>query len=222
MNRPNQVNVPQLIRRFGQQALLLTSAFATAVLIAIAFRPARVATVDFSSASQSFRPPVIGEAEREAAQAKLAEAMERFANAAQKAPEPAIAQEPDPAPDVVASRAAEPAPPTVADKTTAPAASAQPTFPPLSEADMRRLNGKAAQALRDGDVVGARLILERAIEGGDAGALLTLAETYDPKALARVNAKVVKPDLARARALYLEALEKGVTGARTKLDALNR
>jgi len=66
---------------------------------------------------------------------------------------------------------------------------------------MRRLGDKAAQAVRDGDIFGARLILERAIEAGDANALLALAETYDPKALARMNAKSVKGDPVRARAL---------------------
>jgi hypothetical protein len=95
-------------------------------------------------------------------------------------------------------------------------------MPTLSEADMRRLNSKAAQAIRDGDILGARLTLERTVEAGDANALLALAETYDPKALIRMNAKGVKGDATHARKLYAEALARGVSEARGRLDALDR
>jgi hypothetical protein len=76
--------------------------------------------------------------------------------------------------------------------------------------------------MRDGDIYGARLILERAIEGGDVNALMALAETYDPRGLARMNAKGVKPDPGRARSLYTQALAKGVATAQAKLDALEK
>jgi len=98
----------------------------------------------------------------------------------------------------------------------------RPTLPHLSDADLRRLGDKAAQAIRDGDFFGARLTLERAIEGGDANALMALAETYDPRGLARMNAKGMKPDPARARSLYTQALAKGVASAQAKLDALEK
>jgi hypothetical protein len=117
-------------------------------------------------------------------------------------------------PQIAAPPAAAPA----ATPTSAPASS----LPPLGDADLRRLGDKASQAIRDGDIYGARLILERTIEGGDANALLALAETYDPKALARMNVKSVKGDIARARALYTQALGKGVAAARARLDALDR
>jgi hypothetical protein len=84
------------------------------------------------------------------------------------------------------------------------------------------MNGKAAQAIRDGDILGARLILERTIEGGDAKALLALAETYDPKALIRMNAKGVKGDAAHARKLYGQALARGVSEARGRLETLDQ
>ncbi len=215
----------RLIRRFGPQALLLTSAFATAVLLALVFRPAaRIGPIPTPiSATAPVREPSGAEAEREAAQAKLAEAMARFANTAPKATEPAaqlaapapaeVTREPDPPPAL--ARAIEPEP--------APAAKAmRPALPPLSETDKRRLDDKMAQAIRDGDIYGARLILEKLIESGDARALLNLAETYDPKGLARLNAKGVKPDVARARALYTQAQDNGVAGARAKLEAMDR
>ena len=145
------------------------------------------------------------------------------------APAPVVAAPPAPAP-VVAPMAA--LPPPVIEAPTAPAPVPAPVYAPapaptaslpaLSEADMRRLNGKAAQAIRDGDILGARLTLERTVEGGDANALLALAETYDPKALIRMNAKGVKGDAAHARKLYTQALARGVTEARGRLDALDR
>ena len=214
MNRLNQVKMSQTNRRFGlPQVGLLTGAFATAVLLALVLRPTKTPPLDVPppviAAQQQTAPVVPAETEREAAQSKLAAAMARFANAPTKEPEapPAApsAQTPVPA-----------ASPPVA----APAL--RPTLPPLSDADMRRLGDKAAQAIRDGDIYGARLILERAIEAGDGNALLALAETYDPKGLARMNVKSVKGDPVRARALYTQALEKGVTAARARLDALDR
>jgi len=115
-----------------------------------------------------------------------------------------------------------PAPVAAPAPAHAPALALRPALPPLSDADLRRLGDKASQAMRDGDIYGARLILERAIEGGDANALMALADTYDPRGLARMNAKGVKPDPARARDLYMQALEKGVTAAKARLDTLGR
>jgi hypothetical protein len=256
MNRLNQVNMSQTARRFGlPQAALLTGAFATAVLLALVFRPAKIPTVELAPAapiSTPQMPPVSAEAERDTAQAKLAAAMARFANAPTKEAEP-LASPPAPTmappeasmapaltpapvretpapmarvaePQILAPPVAAPVPAAVAAPVPAPAPALalRPTLPPMSDADLRRLGDKAAQALRDGDVYGARLILERAIEGGDANALFALAETYDPKGLARMNVKSVKADPVRARALYTQALDKGVAAARGRLEALDR
>jgi len=259
MNRLNQVNMSQTIQRFGlPQAALLTGAFATAVLLALLFRPARTTTVELAPAppiAAPQKPDVSAEAERDTAQARLAAAMARFANAPVKEAEPHATPPVRPTAPPMASpapalspapvletpppmaRVAEPLtlappvavapPPTVVTAPTpatapapAPAPTLRPAAPPLSDADLRRLGDKAAQALRDGDIYGARLILERAIEGGDANALMALAETYDPRGLARMNAKGVKPDPARARDLYMQAREKGVTAAKARLDGL--
>ena len=251
MNRLNQVNMSQTIRRVGlPQVALLTGAFATAVLLAVLFRPAKTATVELAPSAPVAAPqtPVgSAEAERDIAQARLAAAMARFANAPAKEAEipPPPPPSPDPALNPTAAlspaplmetpapmaRVVEPqapaAPPTappVPVPVPAPAKAVvlRPALPPLSDADLRRLGDKASQAMRDGDIFGARLILERAIEGGDANALVALAETYDPRGLARMNAKGVKPDLARARSLYTQATEKGVTAAKARLDALDK
>ncbi len=248
MSRYNQVKVRQSPRRLGlPQLALLTGAFITAVILTAALRPSMIPFLQlrsWGSAASDQKNDLSGQMERDEAQEKLAAAMARFADLnhtpqATPAPAPAPATTPaaevakappPPAPAMAAvaipAEAPPAAPPPPAIETPAPApvpvAIAAPTLPPLSEADMRRLSGKAAQAIRDGDILGARLILERTIEGGDAKALLALAETYDPKALIRMNAKGVKGDAAHARKLYGQALARGVSEARGRLEALDQ
>ena len=251
MSRFNEVKVRQTSRRFGlPQLALLTGAFVTAVILTAALRPGMIPFLQlrpWGSAISDQKNDMSGQMERDEAQEKLAQAMARFAGAghvqpeapapapapaavaapvvvAAPAPAPVIATAPTPAvapiaalpPPVIETPAPVPAP------VYAPAPAPAPALPPLGEADIRRLNSKAAQAIRDGDILGARLTLERTVEGGDANALLALAETYDPKALAHMNAKGVKGDAAHARKLYAQALARGVTEARGRLDALDR
>ena len=244
MSRFNEVKVRQNARRFGlPQLALLTGAFVTAVILAAALRPSMIPFLQlrsWASAVSDQKNDMTGQMERDEAQEKLAVAMARFADlnhTPQATPAPAPAAEaakapPPPAPAIAAvaipaeAPLAAPPPPVIeaAAHAPTPAAIAAPSaaLPPLAEADMRRLNSKAAQAIRDGDILGARLILERTIEGGDAKALLALAETYDPKALIRMNAKGVKGDAAHARKLYGQALARGVSEARGRLETLDQ
>ena len=250
MSRYNQVKVRQSPRRLGlPQLALLTGAFITAVILTAALRPSMIPFLQlrsWGSAASDQKNDMSGQMERDEAQEKLAAAMARFADLnhtpqATPAPAPApaptppaeVAKAPPPPAPAIAAVAipvevppAAPPPPAMEPVAAAPVpvavAAPASALPPLSEADMRRLSGKAAQAIRDGDILGARLILERTIEGGDANALLALAETYDPKALIRMNAKGVKGDAAHARKLYGQALARGVTEARGRLEALDR
>ena len=65
---------------------------------------------------------------------------------------------------------------------------------------------KRADAIfRSGDVSGARLLLERASEAGDARALFLLAETYDPRVLSTLRTRGIRGDAARAEELYARA-----------------
>jgi len=242
-----RLGLPQLALLTGAfvTAVILTAALRPSMIPFLQLRP-------WGSAVSDQKNDMSGQMERDEAQEKLAEAMARFAGAGHAQPEaPAQAAAPAPAPVaapvVVAAPAPAPVvaappapvvapmaalPPPVIETPVAPAPVPAPVYAPapapaaslpaLSEADMRRLNGKAAQAIRDGDILGARLTLERTIEGGDANALLALAETYDPKALIRMNAKGVKGDAAHARKLYTQALARGVTEARGRLEALDR
>jgi TPR repeat protein len=95
-----------------------------------------------------------------------------------------------------------------------------PTNPPHASEDARRLCAQGLVALAKGYIAGARAYLERAAEAGDARALLALGETYDPAALARLGAKGVKGDPARARDYYSQALAAGVGDAREHMAAI--
>jgi TPR repeat protein len=173
------------------QFALAGAALLALLMLGLALRPAKpVATVAPETGA-------ISQSQREAAQRELAQAMNRFASLT------------NPTPNV---------PITEAPKATQAMAANQPA--PLTQADMRRLAEKAAQAVRDGDIMGARVILERAIEAGDPTAILALAQTHDPRVLDRMGVRGIKGDPSRARALYQQASEKGLKEASTALAGL--
>jgi hypothetical protein len=95
-----------------------------------------------------------------------------------------------------------------------------PTNAPQASDDARRLCAQGLVALAKGYIVGARAYLQRAAEAGDARALLALGETYDPSALARLGARGVKGDPAKARDYYSQALAAGVGDAREHMAAV--
>jgi TPR repeat protein len=80
---------------------------------------------------------------------------------------------------------------------------------------------RAEQALSQGDITGARLLLERATaRDGNGKALFMLAQTYDPKALARMRVRGITGDPQLARNYYSKALSAGVGEAQDRLTAL--
>jgi TPR repeat protein len=83
-----------------------------------------------------------------------------------------------------------------------------------------RLRAEGLAALAGGDFAGARALLERAAEAGDARALLVLGDAYDPATLARMGALGLKGDAQRARDYYTRALAAGVRAARQRIAAL--
>jgi hypothetical protein len=85
----------------------------------------------------------------------------------------------------------------------------------------RRLAERAEQALSQGDITGARLLLERATAAdGNGKALFMLAQTYDPKALTRLRVRGIIGDPQLARSYYSRALSAGVGEAQDRLTAL--
>lgn len=95
---------------------------------------------------------------------------------------------------------------------------AHDSFEPTT--DTVPLMKRASVLIGQGNIGAARVVLEHAAEPGSAAALYSLAETYDPVALAKWGAVGTQPDVAKARDLYAQALAAGVLEARARLLAL--
>ena len=93
--------------------------------------------------------------------------------------------------------------------------------PGAASEEARRLCAQGLVALAQGSVASARAYLQRAADGGDARALLALGATYDPATLARIGARGIKGDAARAREYYSQALAAGVSDARERMAAVS-
>lgn len=222
-----------------RRAALVAGALGFATLVGMALGstlPAMTKGLNFSSSpsalaaaapSQAPAAPMTAEEKaRDAAKRQLAEAMLKKSLTEQAASlKTAPATEPAPATTGANASAALS---EKADATTAPnAAGAQvaaaPTPPATDETasldpeDMQRLAGKAAEAIRNGDIASARLVLEHAVRAGDATALYALAETYDPRVLVKLKVQGMTGDGETARSLYQQALDKGVEEARARL-----
>ena len=87
--------------------------------------------------------------------------------------------------------------------------------------EAEKLYRRAEGLVADGDFAGARLLLERAVEAGHAGAIFMLASTYDPNVLGKVNALGLKGEPEKAKALYQQALAAGIEDSNSRLSALN-
>jgi hypothetical protein len=130
---------------------------------------------------------------------------------------------PAPAPVVAPSPALPAALPAVA----APTMAAIPLQVPAATAPVRDIDpGEVAMMIRRaqelataGDIVPARLLLQRAAEGRSSRAAITLAETYDPIVLRQMR-NGPPPDLDLARSWYRKAVDWGAPDAQRRLDAL--
>jgi hypothetical protein len=98
---------------------------------------------------------------------------------------------------------------------------ARPSAPRASDSlEAPRLMARASLLLSQGDVGGARIVLERAAETGGAPAQFALAETYDPVVLSAWGTFGTQGDAGKARELYAKAFAGGVQEAKDRLDAL--
>lgn len=107
--------------------------------------------------------------------------------------------------------------PKAGPDTITPQTGIAPAAPAATE---DRLVRRADALIQSGDVSGARLLLERSMEAGNAQAAFRLAETFDPNVLSRLGAFGIRPDPARARDLYARALALGIRQAGERMQAL--
>ena len=108
----------------------------------------------------------------------------------------------------------------VAATVTTPATKPGFVFRNLDRDEIDALVKRGKDFVASGDLAAARLLLQRAAEGGDAGAALTLAGTYDPLVLEKLGAQGLSPDIAKARAWYEWAKEFGSIEAPRRLEML--
>jgi hypothetical protein len=120
-------------------------------------------------------------------------------------------------------------PETIKPDVTTPAASPVPTASSapekprpaaLPQDEIAALLKRGHDLIAAGDIASARLVLTLVAEADDAAASFTLAETFDPAALAKLPAIGVRGDAAKARAWYARAAELGSLEARQRLQAL--
>jgi hypothetical protein len=109
------------------------------------------------------------------------------------APAPAVAAPPAAPREMPASKAAPVLP--------ARDAAAQPAAP-AADPSPSTLVARAQQAIKLGNISGARLFLQRAAAGEDPEALRLLAQTYDAAVLRSWNVQGLQPDPERARHYY--------------------
>jgi TPR repeat protein len=100
-----------------------------------------------------------------------------------------------------------------------PAAAPQPARQADPE-EMANLMQRAKSFLTSGDLMSARLLLERAAEMQVADAALILAQTYDPDVLGTADVRNTTPEPAKARAWYQKAAQLGSADAQRRLAQL--
>ena len=102
---------------------------------------------------------------------------------------------------------------------TAPPAPPQPART-LDADTLAGLMARAKSLLTVGDIVAARLLLERAANAEDATAAFLLAQTYDPAVLGTSDARRIAADATAARDWYRKAATLGSAEARQRLAQL--
>jgi hypothetical protein len=177
--------------------------------------------------SLEFKQQVAAERERAAALAReLASAREEIGALRLRSPAPSVPTPEDsttkppaePAsPAAVAARAAptDLAAPVVRIEEPAAASRSAPSPVQAPSVSERRLIERAEALLRDRDISGARLLLERATALGSARGNYLLAKTYDPVVLALWQVKGIQGDPVKARQLYDKA-RAAYSGAATE------
>ncbi len=92
--------------------------------------------------------------------------------------------------------------------------------PAVSEADAMKLAHRASDLIQQGQIAGARVLLERAEGAHDPKIDFALAETYDPNQLSLWKVLGLVADPVRARNLYQLAAKGGITEAKARIAAL--
>jgi hypothetical protein len=90
----------------------------------------------------------------------------------------------------------------------------------LDPEEIKLLVKQGEQFAAAGDLVGARAVLQRAAQAGDASAAVALGATYDPVVLAQIGAVGFSADIEQARRWYQTAERLGAAEATRRLKIL--
>jgi hypothetical protein len=101
-----------------------------------------------------------------------------------------------------------------------PPAETAPRLRALDRDEIATLYRRSEQLIGQGDIAGARLLLTRAAEAGDARSALALGATYDAASLSRLGVRGIAPDAAQARGWYAKAAEFGSDEASRRLEQI--
>ena len=136
---------------------------------------------------------------------------------------PVISPPTTPRPAVVVASAADVAPSAasvpVKSVKTVPIEREKPVRP-LGSDEIETLLKQGEDFVSVGDFVSARLVYGRVAEAHDARGALAVAATYDPIVLAKIGAKGVTGDAAKAHEWYAKARDLGSSDAAARLEAL--
>ncbi len=104
---------------------------------------------------------------------------------------------------------------------TAPAAQpAQPKGGP-SQSEIEDLIREGNKRMREGDILEARQLYQKAVVLGNPEAALAMGRSYDPIYFARIDKKNAEPDAAKALDWYRKAMDGGaVQTAKVRIDNL--
>lgn len=176
-------------------------------------------------------PPTVAPPQQQSAkpsEEEMAVAKKRLGDALLKMARPTDAAPPA-APPAAASSEQAPqtaaAPPKAEARPEPPAAQPAPQpapQPAVSADDARAMLARASSLIREGQIASARSLLQLALRSNDPSVAFALAETYDPRTLARWRAIGITGDVERARALYKQAADGGVAEAGARLGDLDR
>jgi hypothetical protein len=135
----------------------------------------------------------------------------------------AVASTTQPSPRELPQAVSVPAAPTVSapiDPAPGPAPALRALERALDRDEISNLLRRGQELATQGDLAGARLLLRRAAEAGDAQAMQALGATYDSTVLARLRVIGVAPDDEKARAWYQRAAAAGAPDAGRRLEQL--
>jgi hypothetical protein len=101
-----------------------------------------------------------------------------------------------------------------------PVPGASPQARQIDAEELANLMQRAKGFLASGDLMSARLLLERAADAQQVEAALLLAQSYDPDVLGTSDVRNIIPEPAKARAWYQKAAQLGSADAQRRLAQL--